>query len=141
MAREMLIQEAAIAQTCPFAVSVPVPEQLEIEIRRAGAMEQGCCPLCGSVFLIPRVTAVLQEGSLPLGYLCERCLMLGPAVAATNVSGRAELLRGLIERARQNVPVVQWLCVTVAVRERIERYEHLAARLRELAWWPMRVNR
>jgi hypothetical protein len=51
MAREMLIQEAAIAQTCSLAVSVPVPEQLEIEIRRAGAMEQGFCPLCGSVFL------------------------------------------------------------------------------------------
>jgi hypothetical protein len=118
-----------------------MPEQLEIELRRVGAMEQGFCPLCGSGFPIPRVTAVLQDGSLPLGYLCERCLMVGPAVAATNVCERAKVLRGLIERARRSMTVIQWLCVTAAVRERIERHENLAARLRDLAWWPMRVNR
>ena len=119
-------------------MSLLVLEQLEIEIRRAGPLQQGYCPLCGSVFRIPRVTAVLQDGPVPLGYLCELCLMLGPHVAATKVEERAQALRGLIDKARQTMSVIQWLCVTAAVRERIERYEALAAGLKEMPWWPMR---
>jgi hypothetical protein len=94
-----------------------VLEQLEIEIRRAEAMQHGFCPVCASVFLIPRVTAVLQDGTLPLGYVCERCLMLGPHVAATKAEERAHALRGLIDRARQSMSVIQWLCVMAVVRE------------------------
>jgi hypothetical protein len=66
----------------------------------SGAMDQGFCPLWGSVFLIPGVAAVLHDGLVPLGYLCERCLVLGPEVAAMKVEKRATLLRGLIEKAR-----------------------------------------
>jgi hypothetical protein len=119
-------------------MSLLVPEQLEIKIRRAGPLQQGYCSLCGSLFRIPRVTTVLQDGPVPLGYLCELCLLLGPRVAATKVEERAEVLRGSIEKARQAMSVIQWPCVTAAVRKRIERYETLAAGLKEMPWWPMR---
>jgi hypothetical protein len=114
-----------------------VAEQLEIEIQHTETAEQGFCPLCGSVFIVPHVTAVLQDGPVPLGYLCDRCLMLGPRVSATKIDERATLLRGLIDRARQHMGGSQWLPITSAVRERIERYENLAARLRELPWWTL----
>jgi hypothetical protein len=114
--------------------------QLELEIRQSEVPKQGFCPLCGSVFEVPPVTAVLQDGPLPLGYLCDRCLMLGPRVSAENLDERATGLRDLIDQARYYLRDSQWLLTllaTTAVHERIERHEHLAARLRELPWWTL----
>jgi hypothetical protein len=61
--------------------------------------------------------------------------MLGPCSSAESIDERATALRNLIHQARQFVRETQWLSITVAIGERIERYENLAARLRELPWW------
>jgi hypothetical protein len=66
--------------------------------------------------------------------------MLGPHAAATKVDEQAGMLRGLIDKARPHMSGIQWLCVTAAVRERVERYDSLANRLRELNWWSMRKD-
>jgi hypothetical protein len=64
--------------------------------------------------------------------------MLGPRASAAKIDERAAMLRGLVDRARQYMYGNQWLPITGAVRERIDHYENLAARLRELPWWMLR---
>jgi hypothetical protein len=91
--------------------------------------------MCGVQFQPQPTVAVVDEDDVPLGYLCERCFMLGPHVASQTIRQRTDRLRAFAEHARRDVPTDQWLTMTHAIQERVDQWEELADRIEQLGWW------
>jgi hypothetical protein len=91
--------------------------------------------MCGVQFQPQPTVAVVDEDDVPLGYLCERCFMLGPHVASQIIRHRTDRLHAFAEQARFHLQTEQWLTMTHAIQERIAQWEELADRIEQLGWW------
>ena len=71
---------------------------------------------------------------VPLGYLCEKCLLGSSAGAALRVRARAEELRSLLARANLNFPAEQWANMRRSMQKRMEYWLSLANEIEKMTW-------
>ena len=107
---------------------------LTLELVESQSGGQIVCPLCGDIFLMYGNGALLSKAGIPLGYLCEKCLLSGPQGAAARVRARAEELRSLLARAHVNFPEELWGNMRRSMHKRMERWYSLAEGIEKMTW-------
>ncbi len=112
--------------------------ELALEFLPSINLGQLCCPLCATLFEPWSTVALLDDGDVPMGYLCERCFMTGPHAAAQTMRERTLDLRGFVLRARTNLTQPAWLKLLLAMQERIDHWDLLADRVDQLSWWQLK---
>jgi hypothetical protein len=113
-----------------------MPDQLKLEILKSHSAGQMVCPICGETFQLLSTAALLSAKTVPLGYLCEKCLLSGPKGAAARVRARADELRTLLAKADKNLPANEWASMHKSIWERVDNWELLAAQLKRMKWEP-----
>jgi hypothetical protein len=91
-------------------------------------------PICGENFLMFGSGALLSKARIPLGYLCEKCFLGGPAGASARVRARAEELCSLLTRAKVHFPDDQWANMRRSMEKRMEYWLSLANEIEGMTW-------
>ena len=112
--------------------------ELTLEFLPSTTTGQLLCPLCGSLFEPLESVSLLDDGDLPIGYLCERCFMTGPRQAAKAVRERSSDLCKFADQARIELPPAERLAIMQAIQKRVERWNSLAERVEQLSWWELK---
>jgi hypothetical protein len=97
--------------------------------------------LCGKGFGVQglsRASGILFDDDLPLGYVCEGCLIAGPALAAVLSLDRATDLNDFVENATSALPGERWYRLMQTIKTRADYWEKLAARFQDFDQWPIR---
>ena len=116
-------------------------QELTLEFLPSSTTGQLLCPLCGTLFEPLDTVSLLDDGDLPMGYLCERCFMTGPGQAARAVRERSFDLYKFAEQARTDLPPGEWLTILQAIQKRVEHWNGLADRVEQLSWWELKESR
>jgi hypothetical protein len=96
------------------------------------------CVLCGSNFELPSAAVIVYDGRLPLGNLCQECLLEGPGKAALKVRERARKLHAYADEIRKSPVANQWATIIKSARERAEYWDSLAERIEKLPSWDLK---
>jgi hypothetical protein len=117
-----------------------LPEELTLELMPSTSSGPLFCPLCGTLFQPERILALLDEGDVPMGCVCDRCFMTGPHVAAQAVHQRSLRLYDLIKNARPEVSPAIWVQMSQAVQDRLTHWNRIIDQLETLGWWVLKVS-
>jgi hypothetical protein len=98
----------------------------------------GICALCGCNFELLSAAVVLYDGHLPLGDLCQECLLDGPGKAALKVRERAKKLYAYADEIRKSRVANQWIAIIQSARERAAYWDALAERVERLSSWDLK---
>jgi hypothetical protein len=108
---------------------------IKLIARTTASSGQTHCALCGEPFELLHNVATLVVDDTPRGYVCQGCVIDGPARVAVKIRARAGQLHDLAKRLRAAFTNGMWAALIQATNERASYWDALAERVEKLENW------